>query len=253
MHFLAPGRNTGPALFGTAFKERLTWAGGIFYVTDNYGDSEGDLSATARVTGLLWDSEDESLFHLGVAFSRRGEKEIRFRVWPESLVLPEFIDTDGFSNLSDPLIKVQSAHLYGFESAWVKGPFSTQAEYARMNINQKDEPHTAISGFYWNAGYFLTGEQRPYERNWGSFGGVTPHSDFMSPDGGLGAFELGIRYSRLDLDDHTFQYGGKMTDYTVGLNWYLNPMVVLTLNYIHSHLHGEGSADILTLRTALNF
>jgi len=44
-----------------------------------------------------------------------------------------------------------------------------------------------------------------------------------------------------------------MTDYTVGLNWFLNPMVRLSLNYIHSHLHHEGSADILMLRTALNF
>lgn len=255
MRAITPSRNTGVALHGAALNERITWAAGFFYHTDTFGDGRGDLSFTARSSGLLWDEGDDCLFHAGASYSRRGEDDIQFRARPECVLAPDFIDTDGFppSDLSTHLIRMDSANLYGGEAAWVHGPFSTQAEYSRMDINQKYASDARVSGYYWHGGYFLTGEQRQYRRGTGRFGRVTPHSDFMSPEGGTGAFEVGVRLSRVDLDHTTFAFGGKMTDYTVGLNWFLNSSIRLTLNYIHSHLHGVGSANILVLRTALDF
>ena len=40
--------------------------------------------------------------------------------------------------------------------------------------------------------------------------------------GGLGAWQVGARYSWIDLDNRGVQ-GGTVHDVTLGLNWFLNP------------------------------
>jgi phosphate-selective porin OprO/OprP len=83
--------------------------------------------------------------------------------------------------------------------------------------------------------YFLTGEHRFYNRKTAAFGRVTPNSNFTGfgigdgcdgdgcePGCGSGAWQVGIRYSWIDLDNRGFR-GGTIHDLTLGLNWFLNP------------------------------
>jgi phosphate-selective porin OprO and OprP len=51
---------------------------------------------------------------------------------------------------------------------------------------------------------------------------------------GCGAWQVGVRFSFLDLNDKTIQ-GGQIYDWTAGLNWYLNPNMKCQLNCIAEH------------------
>jgi len=255
---LYPYRNIGAALSGSAYYSRMTWSAGLFHNTDSFGSDEngGDISATARVSCLLWtDKEDERLFHTGVSYSRRGEDDILLQAGPETQMAPDFIDTDGFPDdeLSPHLIDMDAADLFGGESAFCWGPFSAQSEYVRMDVDRPGGTDPTLWGFYVNSGFFLTGEHRPYSRETGTFDRVVPISGFLSEDNGPGAWEITARYSRLVLDDTGVFYGSELSNYTAGLNWYLNSRVSFSANYIHSHLEHRGTARMFLFRFAMDF
>ena len=48
-----------------------------------------------------------------------------------------------------------------------------------------------------------------------------------------------MRFSYLDLNNKGIQ-GGQIYDWTVGLNWYLNPNMKCQLNYIAEHRDAPG-------------
>ncbi len=256
MQNLTPSRNTGVGLFGTALEERLSWGTGIFWNTDDYGagGEDGGLSASARITGLPWCSREDRLLHLGVSASRRGEDSIVFAADPEMHAAPDFIDTDGFvGGLSPHAVRMDAADLLGCETALALGPLSLQSEYLCARVDAPGSSDPFVWGGYIEGGYFLTGEQRRYSRKRGAFGGVTPRSSCFSDEGGLGAWEVTARFSRLDLDDPDMMNGGEMVDYSTGINWFVNPSVRVSANYIHSHLEHVGSARLFVLRFALSF
>lgn len=170
-------------------------------------------------------------------------------------------DATGFS--SDPEITLDSTRLIdtgeisrvdnyyfaGLEGAFVRGPFSAQGEYGLVNILRKNNQSgqaafqdLGFNGYYLQTSYFLTGESRNYYPRFAAFWRVKPKKDFSLSDGTWGAWELGLRYSFLDLDDGESNLagggirGGVAENYTLGLNWYLNPFVRAQINYVHSNV-----------------
>jgi len=172
------------------------------------------------------------------------------------------------------------------------GPFGLIAEYARVvqdvSLTAKNEGDggSALAGGYtansdltplpinsdsnkrlkhdaWEvaASWLLTGEDA-------SFKGVKPKNSFDLNKGGLGAWELVARYSRIDLDKATFKNKGTgdyadentggITDayadptrsarsaqtWTAGVNWYLSQNAKLVLNYEQTQFDGGASAGI---------
>jgi phosphate-selective porin OprO/OprP len=53
-------------------------------------------------------------------------------------------------------------------------------------------------------------------------------------EGGLGAFELALRYDHIDLSDTPVaaRVGNKASSLTLGLNWYFNPYAKLMFNWV---------------------
>jgi phosphate-selective porin OprO/OprP len=76
-------------------------------------------------------------------------------------------------------------------------------------------------------GYFFTGESRNYKR--GSSGSITPKASVG--DSGIGAWELALRYSALDLTDKDI-IGGEADSVTVGLNCVATPTLCFSANYV---------------------
>jgi phosphate-selective porin OprO/OprP len=67
---------------------------------------------------------------------------------------------------------------------------------------------------------------------------VVPRHDYHCKKGDCyragGAWQVGVRFSYLDLNDKAIQ-GGQLYDWTVGLNWFLSPNMKVQCNYIAEH------------------
>lgn len=76
----------------------------------------------------------------------------------------------------------------------------------------------------------------------------------------MGAWELILRYSNLDLNDGAI-LGGEMNAVTAGLNWYLSPAVRAIFNYGVAQVERvdgtgtlrDGAVDIAQFRFLGNF
>ena len=112
-------------------------------------------------------------------------------------------------------------------------------------------------GGYAQVLYFLTGEHQEYERKEGVFGRVTPYENVRFGGGGRGAWQVGLRISHLDLTNDVVN-GGRVTDLTAGLNWFLNPNMKIQGNYILAQRDGpqgvgDGWFNGLGIRAAFDF
>jgi phosphate-selective porin OprO/OprP len=105
--------------------------------------------------------------------------------------------------------------------------------------------------------WILTGETRPYDVANGAFQAPRPFTPFSSA-GGLGAWELALRFSRLDLDFHSgvpgtgasadAARGGVQDIWSFGVNWYINANVKVMLNWLHvdvDRLNPAGVGNLL--------
>ena len=125
---------------------------------------------------------------------------------------------------------VKSLRYAGAEAAAVFGPLTVAGEVGRLWLDRPNLVNNAFTGFYGYAAYMLTGETRPFRG--GNFDRVRPFTE-LGKDG-LGAFEVALRYDRLDLSDTPVlaRAGNEAQSLTLGLNWYFNPYAKLMFNWV---------------------
>ena len=258
------GRNLGVRLNRAFMDKRATAAFGFFRegnpadTSTTFGNS-GTYNATTRFTILPWYVEKgRQLLHLGLsyrhAFHDAGEK-VRFRQRPEAHLGPRFVET--------PKFHIEDVDYFNPEVALVYGPASLQFEWMSALVDRPSGDDIQYDGFYVFGSFFLTGERRPYKTSSGAFDRVKPKKNF-DWKGGYGALELAARYSMLDLNDEDMN-GGELSNFTFGVNWYLNPNVRIMLNYVRAMLDEDdcyykgdmgnhcGDADIVQARFQVDF
>jgi len=246
----SPSRNLGIQLSNHHLDERLTWAAGAFReVDDDIRRTPGSGSSfTARLTGLPWyEDEGSRLLHLGVAASYRAPRShartTRFSSRPALHLAPGFINTG--------TLPIDDALLVGVEAAVVRGPFSIQGECTHAHLDDAGGAGNAdLHGAYIEASYFLTGEHRRYSKPDGTFGRVSLRNSVGK--GGLGAWQVAARYDYVDLNDGRTR-GGVLGQWTLGLNWHLNPNARVMFNYANARLYGVGRADLFGVRCQVDF
>ncbi len=241
-------RNVGVMLHNRVLDGRMTWAAGIFRASDDFGRGETGraFNGTARLTGLPWYEDDgRKLLHLGVSFTHKNfaDDTLRYSERPESHLTATFLDTGDFP--------ADYADVVYAEAAWVHNAFSLQSEFVQSFVKSRPMSDPRFWAAYVQASYFLTGEHRPYKKSKGAFTKLRPKRNF-DRDGGWGAWELAARYSYLDLSDGEID-GGKLRDFTLGLNWYLNPNFRIIWNYGYADAADRGSANIFQWRFSFVF
>ena len=247
----APGVKLGIQTARTAFNERVTWAVGLF--ADGFSRDIGDASQAlgrliGRVTWLPLYKEDPvspELIHLGLGgnYLLLPYGDVRYQSRPEAHLAPNLVDTGD--------IPAENAFSLSGEAAWVKGPYSLQGEYLQTFIKEKEGGNLSFKGFSVSGSWFLTGESRPYDKASGVFGKVVPKKNLSIRNDGLGAWELGVRYSHLDLNDGPVQ-GGRMNILMGGLNWYWNPVFKLRFNLGYGDIdRGASSGYLYIFQTRL--
>jgi phosphate-selective porin OprO and OprP len=182
-----------------------------------------------------------------------GDSTVQYRTRPESqLTSDRLVDTGEFS--------ADDVNIINPELAISFGSFAMQSEYFQIFVDANELGSPQFWGFYLYGSYLITGEHRNYDRSGGVFSGITPAHDFRLDRSGWGAWELGFRYSYVDLNDGEI-LGGKENNYTASLNWYLNSQARFMLNAIRAsvkdretlHAVDKGWANILQARFQLTF
>jgi len=252
VYAFTPERDLGFMIFNKHFNKRFAWYAGYFYPTGGVGKYLGDqYRLTFRVTGQpVYRPEGRyTVLHLGVAYENQfqHDQELKLSERPEAHLAPKYV------NLK--IDTVNRADVFGGELAFVSGPFAVQGEYmmARVAPSATSVAQESVYNYYAFYGYFtwfITGEHRNFSQKKGCFDRITPKKNLGK--GGAGAWELAIRLSHIDLNDKDLN-GGSMTDFTFGVNWYLNPATRFSFNYIYSDVLEKGVANIAMLRFQVAF
>jgi len=180
------------------------------------------VSVASRFTFAPWIGEDHVL-HLGLSGEYRalsGSSRYRIAARPEARSIGQLISTGRIKGIDE-------VATFGAEAAIVNGPFSLQGEYLRTELIRPGS-NLVFNGGYVQGSVFLTGESRPYSVAYGSFRWIQPKRT-------LGALELALRWSQLDLNDDEIR-GGDEKNYTVGVNWYLNQNIRFMFNAIFADI-----------------
>jgi len=274
-----PFRRVGVMAYDKSENEMMTWAYGV-YRTGGFGNAplgdsrfatdigdNGGFSFASRATKLLYydePSEGRYLLHLGGSYNySQITATSAGGGFYEARVIPEFFVGDpaggGVTSAGTPFIadtgriRATDYSLYGVELAGQYGAAHFQAEYMGTSVTQTAGPGLYYDGAYIQGGYFLTGENRTYNRMFGVFDRIVPYSDFFALGRnsyvcGWGAWEVCARWSYVNLYDAnavTFAPAvgppaspnpGRVNNATVGLNWYWNTYTKVQFNYIHSML-----------------
>lgn len=242
----SPSRNTGFMLHDQR-GDRFTWAVGAFRETADtgIGSGNGKLNLTGRLTFLpIYEEKGRRLLHLGLSYSQKdlGDDAFRYRQRPEAHQSPRLVDTGSF--------RADSAQILDLEVAAVAGPLWAMAEYFQTEADSAALGDPSLDSYYVQAGFFLTGEHRVYKTSAGAFDRLKPKSNFGKD--GKGAWEIAARFSTLDLTDKGLT-GGELDDFSVALNWYLNPATRFMWNYVSADRSGVGSVDYILFRTQVDF
>ncbi|MBK8179583.1 MAG: hypothetical protein IPK67_12000 [Planctomycetes bacterium] len=256
---LVPNRNIGVMWYDACKSGRMNFAAGVF--RDDGSDTGADRGSddyifTARVSGTPVMQDAKHLLHLGASGRRR-----EFRGDDATLSFSGETRVSKQGDLASlDLSNVDNSDTLGLEAAWVGGPLSFQAEYVTTHFDRNDgQTGATVDGWYVFGSYFLTGDSRAYDAKKGIFSRVKVATP-KGVNGGMGAVELALRASRLDLNDQgptvVGTTGGAVDSYTAGVNWYLNDYAKIMTNYVRLYPHDDASgtpvADILQIRLQID-
>ncbi len=258
----AADREVGLAFYNCNEKKSVTWTSGAFFDSISEATKERiDDNQGCRVSGrLTWlpyfdePSNGRYLFHtgLGILYTHDQDKRVRFRARPQIHEGTRIIDSG---------VLLSDAYTTGnFESAIVWGQFTVQSEAFLSTVSNLDGSSNHLSGAYVHTSFFLTGENRVFERfgqHGAQFARNVPFNNFSLTPGGVGwgAWEAKSRWSHLDLNNLN---AGQYNDFTFGVNWYWNDRVRMMLDWIHpitsqQAVFGATSSDILASRFDFNW
>lgn len=212
--------------------------------------------------------EDNQVLHLGLNYAQRNVEagtEARMRTRMTVRGTSEDSVNGNRVELGNSFLDGKD-RVWAAEAAYMYGPFSVQGELhkrtaegdAARNGNHYD---LEVTGYNLQLAYTLTGESRGYKLDGAKFDKIKP------ADKNLGAWELFYRYDHLNVDEiarvnrMTLQPGVNLANveagakvHTLGVNWYANEAVRVSLNYIKAatddvmNTKGDDSGDALTAR-----
>jgi phosphate-selective porin OprO/OprP len=233
----APGRNFG----FTIGRNGADWTAvtSVFGGNANTGIRSQGIASTTRVTYAPINTGVETL-HFALAGSLRSlprhESPLSLSSRSEAFLFTRPFAATGSIRDADSVGRI------GAEAAYRNGSLLVMAEYIRTEVGRFDgaRPLT-FQGGYVQASYVLNGDNRAYRlvphfsgTTYATFAGVEVPEAKRITRGGFGVFEVGTRFSAIDLDDGGIR-GGIERDVTVGLTWYPDRNIRIMADYVRTH------------------
>jgi phosphate-selective porin OprO and OprP len=240
-------RNIGIRYSNSILKQRATYTVGFFNNYWETGNSFSDNGSqiTIRATALPIYTSDADLLHVGIGYrytDATGGK-LSYKAKPEVNTAPSYINTGSFN--------ASAANTLMLEFIKVQGPVSFIAEYMSNRVKSVDANNPNFHYWQFGGDWFITGENRRYNRNNGNLGKLIPKKKFsFEKNGGAGAFELGARFTKSDLTDAGIA-GGEFGRLTGALSWYPSASFRFSINYGTGSLNKgntKGNSQFFQLR-----
>lgn len=226
------------------------WAAGLYTHNDINKIGEGQVNAMVSTARGVWRRqwEDGSLLHAGGAFSFRT-KPVNTDTPPEGNV-----GNDGITSmLPAPLVEATVDHLGTelkgvFELLYMRPRFIVQGEYFLNCFNRTRGEAYRPQGGYVQAGILLVGRGFEYDALYGIPGRPSTSR----------AVELVARFNYTDLNDaRAGILGGRESDLSVGVNFYLNEYLGMKLNagyvFVGDHCRSFYTENLLLAQLRLQY
>ena len=221
------------ALYGHT--ENLFWGASISD-EDNEDDDGQDTYSLAGRVGSHISVGINSFIHLAASYALRDFGDSGALDFSSNLAVhtAEEITVAGGTEFG-----VDDADQFGLEAVGVFGPLILQGEYRGVEFDENDGLANAsdvdVDGYYVQASYFLTGDSRVYKSDIGAF-------DKVNPKKATGAWEIFAKYEDSEVDVDIAGDEAEYSIFTLGVNWYANSNVKLSLNYLDTDTDNFTSA-----------
>lgn len=185
---------------------------------------------------------DGVLLHLGASYDYADFEQTEDE--PSPLVEAPYVARRGpsLSLVEEGYDEQQTATL---ELAGAFGAVFMQAEYALARFEGGAAQDQDLSAFYVQAGWFVSGQRKPYDGEKGVF---------ATPDEATGAIELKARYDYAKNEDAAGEPEARVI--SLGVNYYFHPKVRFMLDYNIGKGEVDGFSDdpsALVARAQLSF
>ena len=298
----SPNNDRGVMLWGIP-KDGITYALALSNgegINRNEKDSRVDgIEYLARGTvnfAQLMDNTD-AVFHLGAAFSTTDLSKTSSNITNDTNFLAgansvrtegrgatffTFPTVVGIANVDNSIQRDRTA----LEGVAAYGPVKLQTEWMKTNFDGKltgtKSFDVDVNTWYAEALWMITGEKYADMYKDGAFGAIKPKNNFELGKNGMGAWEIGLRYSKFDASDFdsplfvgaaataangvatpisatasTFEADA----WTAGIKFVPNPNVRFLVNYIQTSFDTpvtiagkpEDNEKAITMRAQYNF
>jgi len=260
---LVPSRDIGYQVSGDLVKNRVNYSIGVFNGVPDNGLSDSSASDhrdfAARLFLTPFQPETNSpLRGLGFGIGTSSGND-------DSIALPSYksFGQNTFLTFASGVTAAGHRTRLAPQAYYYFGPFGLLAEYTLTEEGfQKGAVRRDIAFRAWQvqASYLLTGERKV-------FGTLTPRHPFDPRNHGWGAVELALRVGDFSAEKGLYDYGFALPsaaarrahEWVGGVNWYLNRMLRLTLDYGNTNFEGGAangdrpSEKALLERVQINF
>ncbi|MEJ2443905.1 MAG: porin [Exilibacterium sp.] len=242
------GDNMGIKIHGA--NDLLTYSAGIYKESVDAADNSLDTAITGRLVFRPVYNES-MLVHLGGGLTLRDGSFDGFGAR---------LGVRGGENGTANAVaagyvagNVDDLSAYNLELAISMESLHLMAEYFDGKISGSGAPDIDADGYYIQLGWIMTGERRKYKTSIAAFDKVKPNSSG-------GAWEIFGRYDNLDVSNNNAlitESGEQADSLTLGVNWYMNSLLKLSANYVHTetdeNIGGEDDGDALVARLQYAF
>ncbi|MDX1914319.1 MAG: porin [Methylophilus sp.] len=270
---LVPGKERGIMVHGTPFtgvNYALAFSNGAgknTNETDNREDGKDVIvHADANIAEMM--GNKDMVIHLGASYTQGDLPVAALSSQRTEGRGVQFFSTAAFTGADMERTRT------GLEGAVAYGPFKVQAEWAQASFEGTSSGNVSydreLDAYYAEALWLITGETYASAYKGGKFDRIKPTTNFDPQDKGMGAWEVGVRYSKFDASDFktTNAVGtGVLTGtneadaWTLGLKWIVNPNMRVMINYVDTDfdtpvtLGGkvEDGEKAITMRTQFDF
>ncbi|MGQ0700296.1 MAG: OprO/OprP family phosphate-selective porin [Panacagrimonas sp.] len=200
---------------------------------------------------------DTNVFHVGVTASVDNPTNTNVDENGDPLAVRVAPSSARFAGRSGPTGSLSDAATsdeqttYGLELAGKAGPFYAQGEYAAATFSEAVGAVSAgedvdVTTYYLQFGWLVTGETKPYDVKKGVFKSPKPNQAY-------GAWEAKFRYDFIELEEATPDR--EISQFIVGLNWFVNPAVRMMFEYISGENEPDGgdSSKLDVFATRIQF